>query len=398
MCKLTKDLILNLYSSTMRNGIFVFLIGLFLASCDGNEVEKSELSDSFTVTLDTVMVDSGEEFLYLQDNLFLSELDAEDGYLINFNRQEIGAERINLDELKLDYLIPLEKEGPNGIPQYISGFLLTPEEHIFIWNYGFYKIFDQEGKLVRDLELDKLAPEVLGGSEIYPSRFYLDPEDSNRLLGHFIKWEDKSYFLMDFDLESGSYTEIELPFFEKTQVYNTDILYEGNWMGSYGTGVYPFSNSDKIILSTNVLNEIQIFDLKRDTLYTKGWDTPLLGSKRGYLPPKEVDGQTDEIEEIRKMAESDISYGGFIYDKASKKYYRFSKKSYFGEEKDEYGSYVPTRSDVYLSVFDADLELLAEALVPELSQEPKRHFVKDGQIWMYLNVDDELGFVRLSVE
>jgi hypothetical protein len=382
----------------MRNGIFVFLIGLFLASCGGNEVEKSELSDSFTVSLDTVMVDAGEEFLFLQDNLFMSELSVDGSYLINFNRQEVGAERINLDDLKLDYLIPLEKEGPNGIPQYVSGFLLTPEEYIFIWNYRFYKIFDQKGQLIKDLELEKLAPELLGGSDIYPSRFYLDPKNPNRLIGHFVNWEDKSYFLIDFDLESSSYTEIELPFFEKTQVYNTDIMFDGRWMGSYGPGIYPTSTSEKVILATNVINEVQVFDFSMDSLYTKGWDTPLLGSKRTYLPPKEVDGQTGEIEEIRKLAEEDISYGPLVWDKEEQKFYRFSTKSYFGEEKDEYGSYVPTRSDVFLSVFDENLDLLGEALIPEMNSSPKRHFVKEGKIWIFENIEDELGFVRVTVK
>jgi hypothetical protein len=295
-------------------------------------------------------------------------------------------------------LIPLEKEGPNGIPQYVSGFLLTPEEYIFIWNYRFYKIFDQKGQLIKDLELEKLAPELLGGSDIYPSRFYLDPKNPNRLIGHFVNWEDKSYFLIDFDLESSSYTEIELPFFEKTQVYNTDIMFDGRWMGSYGPGIYPTSTSEKVILATNVINEVQVFDFSMDSLYTKGWDTPLLGSKRTYLPPKEVDGQTGEIEEIRKLAEEDISYGPLVWDKEEQKFYRFSTKSYFGEEKDEYGSYVPTRSDVFLSVFDENLDLLGEALIPEMNSSPKRHFVKEGKIWIFENIEDELGFVRVTVK
>lgn len=370
---------------------------IFLASCSVEDKQSEGPSDQISVTLDTVLVDSGDEFLFLQDNLFMSELSSDESYLINFNRSEVDAERIDLNNLVLDRVIPLEKEGPNGIPPYISSFLITPEENIFIWNYQFYKIFDQQGQLIENLELEKLVPEFLGGSEVYPSRFYLDPKSPDRLVGHFIKWEDKSYFILDIDLKTGLYTKIDLPLLEKTQIYNTNIMYDGNWMGSYGTGIYPNSNSEKIILATNVLNEVQVFDLSSDSLYTKGWDTPLLGSKRTYLPPKEVDGESGEIEEIRKLAEQDISYGSLIWDKEDKQFYRFSSQSYFGEEKDEYGSYIPTRSDVFLSVFDENLELIAEALIPELTQKPKRHFVKDGKIWMYENRDDELAFVRMEV-
>ena len=378
---------------------FLLPLLLLLWSCgESDQGKEDQVSAQINVSLDTVMVDAGDEFLFLQDNLFMSDLSPDGSYLINFNRQEVGAERIDLDNLVFDKLIPLEKEGPNGIPSYISGFLLTPEEHIFIWNYRFYKIFDQKGQLVKDLELEKLAPELLGGSDVYPSRFYLDPRNSYRLLGHFVKWEDKTYFMLDIDLEAGSITEMNLPLFEKTQVYNTDIMYDGRWMGSYGPGIYPASTSDKVILATNVLNEVQVFDLVTDSLYTKSWDTPLLGSKRTYLPPKEADGQTGEIEEIRKLAEQDISYGSLVWDKEDRQFYRFSTKSYFGEEKDEYGSYVVTRADVFLSVFDEDLELIAEALIPEMNSVPKRHFVKDGKIWVYLNMEDELGFVSVEVD
>ncbi|SDC65010.1 protein of unknown function [Algoriphagus faecimaris] len=378
---------------------FLLPLLLLLWSCgESDQGKEGQVSAQINVSLDTVMVDAGDEFLFLQDNLFNSQLTADDHYLVNYNRKDGIAEWIDLDELKLKKVLQFEMDGPNAIPPYTSGFLIEEDENIFFWNYRFYKIFDQKGQLVKDLELEKLAPELLGGSDAYPSRFYLDPKNSNRLLGHFVKWEDKTYFMLDIDLEAGSITEMNLPLFEKTQVYNTDIMYDGRWMGSYGPGIYPASTSDKVILATNVLNEVQVFDLVTDSLYTKSWDTPLLGSKRTYLPPKEADGQTGEIEEIRKLAEQDISYGRLVWDKEDRQFYRFSTKSYFGEEKDEYGSYVVTRADVFLSVFDEDLELIAEALIPEMNSVPKRHFVKDGKIWVYINMEDELGFVSVEVD
>lgn len=52
----------------------------------------------------------------------------------------------------------------------------------------------------------------------------------------------------------------------------------------------------------------------------------------------------------------------------------------------------------FLSVFDKDFNLIAESLVPDLNKRPDKHFVKDSQIWIFENIDDEMGFIRLSVE
>jgi len=52
---------------------------------------------------------------------------------------------------------------------------------------------------------------------------------------------------------------------------------------------------------------------------------------------------------------------------------------------------------VYISIFDEELNLLAESLVPELKASPKRHFIKDGKFWIFENIEDELAFMRLEI-
>lgn len=118
----------------------------FFSSCSKNTEKEIEFPEQLSFFLDTVYVDPGDEILYLQDKLFLSDLSADKSYLINFNRKDVIAERINLDELKLEKLIPFEKEGPNGTPAYFSRFSLNHEEQLLIWSYQFYSIFDQNAK------------------------------------------------------------------------------------------------------------------------------------------------------------------------------------------------------------------------------------------------------------
>jgi hypothetical protein len=52
---------------------------------------------------------------------------------------------------------------------------------------------------------------------------------------------------------------------------------------------------------------------------------------------------------------------------------------------------------VFISIFDEDLNLLTESPVTEQTAPPKKHFVKDGKIWIFENVEDELAFIRLGI-
>jgi hypothetical protein len=63
------------------------------------------------------------------------------------------------------------------------------------------------------------------------------------------------------------------------------------------------------------------------------------------------------------------------------------------------------KSNIYLTALDKDLNLLGEILVPQLTKKPAkpfsekfpRHFAKDGKIWIYENINDEMGFVVLTM-
>ena len=93
--------------------VAAFFIAVF--SCASKEEKKQTVSDQIKVSLDTVMIDAGEEFLYLQDQLYYSALSNDKSYLINFSRQDFTTEKIGLEELRLLDKVNFEKEGPNGV-------------------------------------------------------------------------------------------------------------------------------------------------------------------------------------------------------------------------------------------------------------------------------------------
>jgi len=52
---------------------------------------------------------------------------------------------------------------------------------------------------------------------------------------------------------------------------------------------------------------------------------------------------------------------------------------------------------VYLSVFDAEFNLISESPIAELNTEFVKYFAKDGKLWVYQNFSDELGFIVIDI-
>ncbi|GEO23809.1 hypothetical protein CQA01_43430 [Cyclobacterium qasimii] len=75
-----------------------------------------------------------------------------------------------------------------------------------------------------------------------------------------------------------------------------------------------------------------------------------------------------------------------FWDEKNKVFYRFSF-----EENEK-------KTKVYLTAYDGELNQIGESLVPQLIKKPAKHFAKDGQIWIYENINDEMGFVRLKMK
>ncbi len=382
----------------MRVLILVAAMVAGLVACNNHREKESPYSATLTFSLDTVYVDPGDEILFLRDNLFVSDLSPDKCYLINFNRSELVAERIDLDALKLEKKIQFEKEGPERMPVYFSGFRINPEEQFLVWSNQSYGIYDQNAKKVKDLELEKIAADLLGGGETLPMGLFEDPDRPDRLLAVIMQWKEEDYFVLDVDLSTRSFQKIALPELAPLKDYSMEILYDGQFMGSFGVGVYPVAGKDKIILANNSINESLVFDTNTGGIRVVRWNTPLLGERRGYLPPAQVEETSGAKEEIIKRSREDIFYGRLIWDDSHERFFRFSVKEQFGQEKNEYGQYTRTGAEVYLSIFDENLDLLAESPVPELKAPPKKHFVKDGKIWIFENIADEMAFIRLNVE
>ncbi|MGY6522126.1 MAG: DUF4221 family protein [Mongoliitalea sp.] len=374
---------------------FLLVLGFLAFACNTSEQRGEQALAELTFSMDTVMVDPGDDVIYLNDNLFLSDVSPDGKFLYNFNRRENILETIDLEKLGLLGKTTFEKEGPNGIGAFLSGFSAIGKGNLLLWSYGLTAEFSDDAVKVKDFPLLK----ALGISEddrsVYPTKLLKVSGSEDRVIGMFIEWSTQRYFLVDLDGENAEV--IELPALNKLKEVSTDILYDGQWMGSFGSGVVSSVQGDKLLIGNTVFNELYIYDPASRTLVEKSWDGPIVGKQRTYMGPKSVEGESPQQYEEMKKVEEDFTFLSFHWDAQHERYYRFVYKKTFGEEKEEWGSYKATGMKLYLSVFDKNFELLGETLVPLSLNRLSKVFVKDGQIWIYQNMEDELGFVRVKV-
>lgn len=375
----------------------LFALPFILFSCN-DEIEKgTSLKSEFTFSFDTVLVDSNEEFIYLNDRLSNSDISTDGRYLFNWNRNNNTLEKIDLDNLNLVKKIVYEKEGPDGIGSFVFNYAATANNNSLFWSYEGKGIWDQNSKLLRAFPIDKILENTEFSKEVLLSKIALFPNQSDKILTLYRKWSGTDFYFLKFDFQDNSYEKIELPELNKLSDFQVDILYDGEWAGSFNAGATASICDDKLVLTMNSYNEAYIYDLTHDSLYFKSWNGPLVGNKQSFQSPKEVEGESQQHWEMVRAAEESINYGNFIWDNQNQRYFRFSTKKIFGEEKTDFGMYKALRAEVFLSVFDEDFNLTGETIIQEIKEKPTKSFVKDGKIWLFENINDELGFVIMSM-
>lgn len=368
------------------------LCGLaLLSACSERNSESSESLD-FVLSQDTVVVDAGDGNIDLQYGLSYPELSNDGKFLFNyiFNRSKF--DKINLETLSLEKTLQFEREGRNGMGSYIGGYSLNSEDQIMIWSYGLNAIFDQTGEKIKDLKLDKFGPEEIKGAASFPMRLIEHPDDPSQIFGVYIKNEPSEFFIMKFDLEKETYQKIPLPETEKFDEFNMEFTNGG------GFGIVPFPtvNAGRIIMTNSAFNEAYVYDMFLDSLYLIPWDSKLTGNKNETKMPSSIDSEKG-LEIRRKFFES-INFMDPKWDPISQQFVRMSYRNIYGEELDEYGSPKVLKSEVFLTLLDKNLNIIKETKLDNYTKQPPKYFFLNSTIWLYENIDDELGFVRIKID
>lgn len=379
----------------MKNLLYAFPV-LVLFSCGGEKEENSaEDFSNITFSLDTVMVDSGEDFINLGGGLWVSAISKDHKYLYNWNQESYELDKVNLDQLVLEDKIKFEKEGPNGVGAYVAWISLLGSDQFLFSNFDDMGLLNSQGEKLRTYKLngEKFEGDTLQAYESFTRQAFIS-DDGNTIYGILGNWTGKNFYLAKVDYQNKTLKKHELPGFEKLADYSVSHK-SGTYMRISAQDQFINEVEGKLIISNSAFNTIIVYDMAKDSLYQVNYENKLTKNGKTGKYVTEVESEEDFYRAASEISQ-EINFRNPIWDSKNQRYYRFSyetlpKANIQDEEEKE-------KSNVYLTILDKDFKVLGETLVKELQSSPTIHFVKDGKIWMYENVDDELGFVRMGID
>lgn len=384
----------------MKQLLFFFLVFLFLAACGtGGSSDGNGQAPDLEFTLDTVQIDAKGEILFLNNSLRFAALSADKQYLYNLNSQTYTIEQIDLDNLALQALLSFEKEGPDGIGPYMFGMRLVGEDKFLMSGYGNHALFDSSGKKLADVGPETVpayASETEEGNVLFPVRL---PETRSAYAGVYIIPGEREPQLMFWDTEEQTYRKERNPLLEKSIQYQTDFD-DGTTALFVSGGEYLEVVNDKVLLVLNASSDLYIREPGQEEFHKRTFESGWLPREKETVFPEKINDRA-LFQELYKKATEEISYNKPIWDESRKVYFRFSYRQEYGVANTSPSDGLfprPTGASVYLTIYDADFNLLRETAVPELDQPPAYHFAKDGKIWIFENLEDEMRFVRLSFD
>ncbi|MCE7055937.1 DUF4221 domain-containing protein [Algoriphagus sp. AGSA1] len=385
----------------MKN-LLTFLLLTLLFACGGKQTteeiavveEPKNILENLTFSIDTLVVDPGEEIINLKHlgANYVSLSPSKDQFCF-FDRSRPTLHEIDLNTLKLTNNYPFEEEGPDGIGRFVYLFKRLSDGNFWVQDLlGSTSVFSKTGKKIRAIEFNKeelLQDFPLGLNLTYELQVDLGRRKFYSLPLMF-KVEKKHFAVMN----SSGQTEkiVELPEFDKIEKFKVE--YNSGRDGGDGRGelVRLEQPNDLVLISSTVGNGIYIYNPELDSLWYQEFPHELTPLEKD-VKVKNVVHSPLELEAEREKFHTQIDYWGFYWDEHTQRYYRFASIGLSRASTDS-----PKKYNHYLFAYDKELTLKGEAKLEGLEKIPAAGFFKDGKLYSYVNVEDELGFAVFTFD
>ncbi|WP_187174595.1 DUF4221 family protein [Algoriphagus sp. AK58] len=367
----------------MKNKYFIFLLGpFFIFSCGGASSEKAEsgnILENLTFMVDTVMIDSKGALFELIRGPHTSSVSEDGKYLYLFNSRTHQIQQINLDKLSWEKDFDFEVEGPNGISDMVLKTQTLGDGTFLITAFNRLGVFSQDGTKLKDLSISSL-PLQTDLQELEYS-MVLSKEQNQLFSLPGVRFQGPRTFakidLQTYEIENFPIKEMDWIFELKVGTANQVVFQEY---------MYLHETNNQILTLSPSTSAFYRYDLKKDSLTYHSFVHALSPVANDSKPRTIVETDQEYQEEMRKYFMG-MYFGPLIWQEDKQVYLRFGRKS---NEIDE--SWQSTSSQVFMYAYDRDFNLIGEAQVPEKTAFPRDFFFKDGKLWSYVNVEDELGF------
>ena len=382
----------------MQRLFLIFCLGLFFScenSNESNNPENGNTLENLTLSVDTVVVDAGEEIINLKNGGRLASVNESKSHFYLFDDKGSQVQKINLDKLAWEDNIPFEKEGPNGIGtgRHLK-VIVYPEENFLFVSFPITGIFSKDGRLLKDLTIRNEEFKIEGQNEHesfnLTSQLTLsdDQKTAFSLPTDFLNGTRK---LVKLDLEDSTGKILPIPALDIASEYHIVKQMDDMGMTIYTESIHIQKFGSDVYLLTQSTNKIYQFDFHTDSVQLHEFDFTIVANQKEVPVKNKVKTEEDFASQIEK-AKSQINFEKLIYDEQSETFFRFGRKNIPQANKEE------QKIQSFLFAFDKDLNLIGETELKGLETLPESPFFKDGKLWSYVNVEDELGFAVFTFD
>jgi hypothetical protein len=376
------------------NRLNYLLLVFALVSCSTGSDSKKEREENinFSYNLDTVWVDSGEEFIYLNWSLISSGLSQDGRLLYNFDQAKTAIQFIDLENLVMEKTLPLEVEGPNGIgARLMYGIYAANEGNIVLSDNYYVSVVDEEGNKSFGFRFNNYDYD----GEKFPNGMNITWGEAVAKDGKTIFWlygsekMDRSPSgVAIFNLETKTVSIKPIEIFQELDPYRVYFSINGQPSGIGYADIHLQVKNDSLLFSNSVTNKVYFYHLSTDSITTKTYESKFTAQVAAGNYPDRTDSEQEYVDVIKAM-EKEVNYGPLFFDDQNDIYWRFAK------EMDRMKGDTIVFKTV-LTAFDSDFNQLHEELLPSDFTLPSTYFARKGMIYTFLNIDDELAFVRLK--
>lgn len=371
------------------------LLLVYLASCEEKAVSEKTQSENIlenlTYSIDTVVVDSGDDFINLKFGSLFSFLSPDHRLFYKYDIASMQLKEVDLDLLALTGSYSFEREGPNGVEVY--GRTIAPLSNgDFIFG-GQQRIgrFSKTGELMPpfDYKLNDLIDDSQSQGDNLIQFTYA--EENN--MGYFLETHssDPVFNLISINLDEKSSQVIDLPEMDRTNEYRI-VLEKDGFKINWAQVLTVQAIDSKIYITTPVHDGIYRFEPVGKRLDYFSFPLTLTAKEKTKEIKNEVSSEGAMNEQIEIM-NSEVRFYELLWDEESNRFYRFSSIAIPSNS-----SELSTKNEVYLSAFDSELNLIGETQLEGITKIPENPFFKDGKLWTYVNVEDDLGFAVFTFD
>jgi len=374
-----------------RLAFFTLLLAAFsCGSKDSKESTSSNVLENLSFTVDTILVNSGEELVDLSGGMSLADLSNDHRLLYLMGQKNKMLYIFDLEQKKLVEGVQFEIEGPNGVGEYPSSFQVFEGERFLISDYRSSLLFDKTAKRIGEFKIAKDSIEGLETTDEMSLLHHVNLSPDEKWLfslpGNFF---EGSRDLLVYEVSKSSGKQLDIPAMDLAGDFRVVLQSKDMMMISIEDVNFSWANN-RLFVYSNATSDIYSYDYDQDSLLLYTFQHTLVAPKKTGNIQHTVETEAAFNAEMEKIS-TQITFGPMIWDPASERYFRFGKIFVPKPELERKGD-----DKVYLFAYDKDLTLIGETFLDELKKQPEKSFFKDGKLWSYVNVEDELGFAVMD--